>query len=85
VLSYHRVETANATMEDFAVLVEFALGILTVSGFQPITTVATLNAFSCSDAFQRSYPETPQPPRFAKKVVKAAASTCVRHFFAARR
>ena len=29
-------------MEDFAVLVEFALGILTVSGFQPIMMVATL-------------------------------------------
>jgi hypothetical protein len=37
-------QTANATMEDFAVLAEFALGVLTVSGFQSITIVATLNA-----------------------------------------
>lgn len=78
-------QTANATMEDIAVLVEFALGILTVSGFQPITMVATLNDSTCSDALQRSYREIPDPPRFAKKVVKAAASNWVRHFFTARR
>src|SRR4029077_250541 len=32
-------QAVNTSMEDFAVLVEFALGILSVSGFQPITTV----------------------------------------------
>jgi hypothetical protein len=78
-------QTANATLEDFAVLVEFALGILTVSGFQPVTTVATLNSSTCSNAMQRSYRETPASPSFAKKVVRAAASTWVRHFFTARR
>jgi Apea-like HEPN len=77
-------QAANATMEDFAVLVEFALGVLTVSGFQPITCVATLNASSCTDALQRSYQEPTIPAKFPKKVVKAAASTWVRHFFAAR-
>jgi len=77
-------QTAAATMEDFAVLIEFALGILTVTGFQPITTVAVLNASSCTDALRRSYQETTATPRFPKKIVKAAASTWVRHFFTAR-
>lgn len=76
--------TAKATLEDFAVLVEFALGVLTVSGFQAITTVATLSGSNCIGALQRSYQETTEPPTFPKKLVKAAASTWVRHFFAAR-
>ena len=80
-----QTQTANATMEDFAVLVEFALGILTVAGFQPITIVAILNASNCSGALRRSYQETAEPPTFPKKVVKATASTWVRHFFGARR
>ena len=37
-------KVADATLEDFAVLVEFALGVVTVSGFQPVRIVATLNA-----------------------------------------
>jgi hypothetical protein len=78
-------QTGNATMEHFAVLVEFALAVLTVSGFEPITIVAALNASTCGDALERSYREAPEPPRFAKKVVKSAASTWVRRFFAARR
>jgi hypothetical protein len=78
-------QTANVTMEDFGVLVEFALAVLTVSGFEPVTTVAILNASTCSDALQRSYREKPESPSFAKKVVKSAASTWVRHFFTARR
>lgn len=75
----------NAGLEDFAVLIEFALGILTVSGFQPVTMVAILNASMCTDAAQRSYPEAANPPRFPKKLVKSAACTWLRHFFAARR
>lgn len=78
-------QTANATMEDFAVLVEFALGMLTVSGFQPVTMVATLNASTCSDALQRSYREAHASPVFARRVVRAAASTWIRHFFVVRR
>jgi hypothetical protein len=77
-------QTANATMDNFAVLVEFALGVLTVSGFQPITTVATLNATNCSDALQRAYQETSESPAFPKKLLKTAACTWVRHFFSAR-
>jgi hypothetical protein len=78
-------QSANATLEDFAILIEFALGVLSVSGFQAVNIVATLNGSNCTDALQRSYPEKPQAPTFPKKLVKAAASTWVRHFFAARR
>jgi hypothetical protein len=77
-------QTANATMEDVAVLIEFALGILTVSGFESIAIVAAVSASNCSDALLRPSQGT-TPPTFAKKVVKAAASTWVRHFFTARR
>jgi hypothetical protein len=80
-------QAAKATMEDFAVLVECALGILSVSGFQPITTVAILTSTGCGEALRRFYPETvvQPPPTFPRKMVKATASTWVRHFFAARR
>jgi hypothetical protein len=80
-----RDQTANATMEDFAVLIEFCLAVLTVSGFEPVTIVATLNASICTDALQRSCGQMHEPPRFAKKVVNSAASSWVRHFFTARR
>jgi len=78
-------QTANANLEEFAVLVEFALGILSVSGFQPITMVATLSPSGCIEALQRYYPETKESPKFPKKLVKAAGSTWIRHFFTARR
>jgi len=78
-------QTASATMEQFAVLVEAALAVLTVAGFEPITLVATLNASTCTEASQRIYREAPEAPRFAKKVIKSAASTWIRHFFTARR
>lgn len=78
-------QTASATMEEFAIIVESALAVLTVAGFEPVTIVATLNASTCTDAVQRTYRETPEAPRFAKKVVKSAASTWVSHFFTARR
>jgi hypothetical protein len=77
-------QAANTSTEDFAVLIEFALGILCVSGFQPITTVAVVNPSNCSDALQRSYGEVAESPRFPKRLRKAAASTWVRYFFEAR-
>jgi hypothetical protein len=43
----------NATMEELAVLVECAMGILCVSGFQPVTTVATLTPYRCTGALRR--------------------------------
>jgi hypothetical protein len=78
-------QAQGCTMEDFAVLVEFALGVLSVSGFQPVTTVATVSASGCSDALRRSYPEMVTSATFPKKLAKTAASAWMRHFFAARR
>jgi hypothetical protein len=80
-------QVTKATMEDFAVLVECALGILSISGFQPITTVALLTTSGCSEALRRLDPESAShgPPSFPRKIVKAAASTWMRHFFNARR
>ncbi len=78
-------QTLGATMKDFGVLIEFALAVLTVSGFQPVTVVAALNDSKCTEALRRPSRETAVPAMFPKKVVKAAASTWMRHFFAARR
>jgi hypothetical protein len=78
-------QTEKTALEQFAVLIEFALGILTVSGFEPVTTVVTFNGSKCIDALQRSYGGGADAPTFPKKVVKAAASTWLRHLFAALR
>ncbi len=80
-----QTQTANATMDDLGVLVEFALAVLSVSGFVPVTIVAMLNASACTEAAQRSFSENTDTATFAKKVVKSAASAWVRRFFAARR
>src|SRR5205085_8599337 len=61
-------QAAHATLEEFAVLVEFSLGIVTSSGFQPITMVAILNALTCSEAVQRSFTENVEGPVFLKKI-----------------
>lgn len=76
---------ANATTEEVATLIECALGILCASGFQPITVLATLTSATCSGASRRFYPESAAKPKFPSKIVRATASTWVRHFFAARR
>src|SRR5260370_21695366 len=44
----------GATAEDFAVLIEFALGMLTISGFLPIEMFATLGSSGCFKAFPLS-------------------------------
>jgi hypothetical protein len=76
--------TGNATLRDFALMVEFALGILSVSGFQPVATVAHLNETQCVDAILLSYAGKSGPPAFPKKLVRAAASTWLRVFFETR-
>jgi hypothetical protein len=77
-------QISNTTLEDVAVFIEFAMGVLAISGFAPITTVATLTATSCSDALQRAYQESIEGPKFPNKLVKAAASTWLNHLFAVR-
>lgn len=75
---------AGATLEDVAVLAEFALGVLAVSGFQPISIVATFNGSICSSALQHIYPQTPNPPAYPKKLIGSAAAKWVNCFFEAR-
>jgi hypothetical protein len=74
----------NAPLEDFAIQVEFALGILAISGFVPITIAASLNVSSCREVLQRSYQEPSNSPVFPKKLVKAAASTWMHYLFDVR-
>jgi hypothetical protein len=76
-----QTQTANASMGDFAVLVESSLGILAVSGFQPVSYVATLTTSTCVSALRRPPQEKSAPPVFPKKLIKAAPSTWVHHFF----
>jgi hypothetical protein len=78
-------DTSRGTMERFAVLVEFALAILTVSGFQPVSMVADLSDSNCVEALLRGCAGTIDPPIFPKRLVKAAASAWVRRLFAAQR
>src|SRR5438034_4365960 len=66
--------TSNATLEDIAILIEFGLGVLSISGFAPTTIVAVLNATTCTDALQRAYQDGAELPKLPKKLVKAAAS-----------
>jgi hypothetical protein len=75
----------GGTMEHFAVLVEFALAVLTVSGFQPVSMVAVLSDSNCVDALQRGNDGTVGLPVFPKRLVKAAASAWVRRLFAVQR
>jgi hypothetical protein len=75
---------ANLTMEEFAVLIECALGILTLSGFMPIKVVAKFNDSSCSSALQRIYEAPVEFPTFPKKLGSRAAVQWIRHFFEAR-
>jgi hypothetical protein len=75
---------ANATTEEFAILVECALGILALSGFLPVRIVARFNDSSCADAVQRPYPTLLKAPTFPKRVGGKEAVQWLRHFFQAR-
>ena len=79
-----QIQFTTAMMEDIAVLVEFALGVLSTSGFCQITTVAVLNVSTCSDALQRPFQQGMDLPLFPKKLIKAAASTWINHVFTVR-
>ena len=74
----------NPTMEEFAVLIECALGILTLSGFMPIKVVAKFNDSSCSSAMQRTYEAPAEFPTFPKRLGSRMAIQWMRHFFEAR-
>lgn len=75
----------GVTMQDFAVLIEFAVGLLTISGFRPVTTVAAFNSSNCTGAFQRRSDVSGFAAIFPKKLKTVAANAWIHHFFAARR
>lgn len=76
--------TLGATLEEFAILVEFAIGVLTISGFQPVSVVATLSATKCLAAAERPDRYAIYGPTFPKKIGQAAANAWLRRFFTAR-
>jgi hypothetical protein len=74
---------AHSTLEEFAVLVEFALLLISSTGFPSVTMVASLSSDRCLSALQR--PRIPcDAPRFLNRLTGNAACTWVRQFFIAR-
>jgi hypothetical protein len=74
---------AHGTLDEFAVLVEFALSLISTSGFPSVPIVASLSAGRCTNATLR--PRIPcDDPRYLNKLKGNAASTWVRQFFIAR-
>jgi hypothetical protein len=76
----------GSNTEEFATLIEFAVAILTVSGFQPIEVAAAFNGTTCTDAIRRPpLQRATAPIVFAKSITGIAASAWLLRFFAARR
>jgi hypothetical protein len=71
-------------LEDFAILAEFSLGVLAISGFQPISLIANITASGCTEAIQRMPSGTTDLPKFPKKLARRAPSAWLRHFFEVR-
>jgi hypothetical protein len=78
-------ETASASAEDYGVLIEFGLGVLASSGFEPVAYVATVGPNKCSEIVHRGSPREYAEPGFPKKLVKTAPSSWIRRLFAARK
>ena len=78
-----QTQAPNTPLEDHAVFVEFALGILTVSGFQAVSIMAKLDGTHCAEAVRRSA-MVPDAAVFPRKLVKTATSTWIRHVMSAR-
>jgi len=71
---------------EYATFVEFALGLLALSGFQSVASVAHFSSDSCILAQRPPTRETPEtPPTFGKSINGLAASQWLRQFFMARR
>ncbi len=74
----------KATLEEVAILAEAALGILAISGFQPVAIVATFNSLSCTGAVQRPDFSSTTAATFPSKLQGVAAIAWLRRFFNAR-
>ncbi|SRR5216683_4142402 len=83
VVSQSLVPRVNAV--EFGILIEFALGILSVSGFQSVTTIATFDSANCTDAVIRSDRAASDSATFPKKIRKNEANAWIRRLFAALR
>lgn len=74
---------SKTTLGDFATLIEFALGVITISGFAAITIACSLSNGNCNSAIMRPALNSTMP-QFPIKLKKNAASTWLRHFFTAK-
>lgn len=77
--------TAGAALDEFGILVEFALGVLAISGFQAVSLVATLNQSRCTDARSLPLPAGAGPAVFPRRLNGPAAAAWLRHLFSVRR
>jgi hypothetical protein len=77
--------TSRDRPEEYATLIEFALAILTVSGFQPVNIAAVFTDASCTQALQRRLGPNPVvAPVFARSLKGIAAARWVRRVVEAR-
>lgn len=77
-------QAGQVELDDFGMLIEFALAILSITGFEPIAIVALMTATACTRAEYRSHDRTLTPPTFPKRMVRSAPCAWVRHLFRAR-
>lgn len=70
------------SIEEFAILVEFALALLTVSGFLAINIAAVLKGTSVTTVLHRGFRNgPPTPSKFIGSITSAAAVAWLRRYF----
>jgi hypothetical protein len=74
----------GATAEEFGVLMEFALGMLTISGFLPVDMVVTFGSSGRVEGLRRSIPSSGDQATFPEKLGRVASAAWMRRFFRAR-
>jgi hypothetical protein len=85
VVTSHTLLDIKAASE-YATFVEFALGLLALSGFHSVTSVAHFSSDACVLVLRPPNRETPdKQPTFGKSINGLAVSQWLRQFFIARR
>jgi Apea-like HEPN len=79
-----QVRLGTVSIEEFAVLTEFALGVISLAGYQAVSTVAIFSDSKCTEILQRPRLPRGPTPRFPKKLVNAIPSAWVRCIFEVR-
>lgn len=75
----------TAALEDAALMVEFGLAVISVSGFQPVSIVAAFDGSKCIEAVPRSGGSVLAPaPTFPRRLLNAAGSAWMRQVLRAR-